>query len=281
LTVRYTQQHQKNNLKNSLTSGGVVYSTNYELRGSRGMKKLGVIGGLGPLATSRLYELIIKMTDVTRDQDHMEILIHSKPSIPDRTDYILGRSKENPLNMMSEVGENLVLAGADYLAIPCITGHYFYENLSKRIHVPIIHMIKETVNHCKRLGVSCAGIMATKGTIFSKLFQLEFQHEGIKTVVPSEIMQDYVTSLIYQNIKVNIPPDMDKFTAVEKELRENGAEIIILGCTELSLIKRDYLIGPGYLDVLEVLAMQSILLCEANLKDEYRAFIDTQPIILR
>lgn len=237
------------------------------------MKKLGIIGGLGPLATSYLYELIIKMTEAARDQDHIEILIHSKPSIPDRTDYILGKNLDNPVVMMSEVGESLVRSGVDCIAIPCITGHFFYDQLSEKIQVPMIHMIKETVKHCKLHGVQCAGIMATEGTIYSKLFQLELERYGIKAVIPSETAQDSVSSLIYKNIKANLAPDMDKFTAVEKELKRKGAETILLGCTELSLIKRDCAIGSGFLDALEVLAMQSVLLCEAKLKKEYTSLI--------
>lgn len=237
------------------------------------MKKLGVIGGLGPLASSRFYELIVTMTDAARDQDHMEILIYNKPTIPDRTDFILGRSAENPVTMLSEVGTSLAQLGVDYIALPCVTGHYFYDLLTAKIHVPVIHMIKETVKHCKLHGVSGVGIMATEGTIYSKIFQEEFERCGISTVIPSGVMQDNVSSLIYNNIKANRSPDMDKFTAVEEELKRNGAEVIILGCTELSLIKRNHTIGAGFLDVLEVLAMQSILLCEAKLKKEYTSLI--------
>lgn len=238
-----------------------------------GMKRLGVIGGLGPLASSRFYELILTMTDAARDQDHIEILLYNKPTIPDRTDFILGRSLENPVTMLSEVGASLVRSGVDYIALPCITGHYFYDQLASNIHVPIIHMIKETVKHCKMNGVSSVGIMATEGTIYSKLFQQEFERCGIATVVPSKAMQEYVSCLIYNNIKASRSPDMDKFSSVEKELKKKGAEVIILGCTELSLIKKDCNIGAGFLDVLEVLAMQSILLCEAKLKKEYTSLI--------
>jgi len=237
------------------------------------MKKLGVIGGLGPLASSRFYELIVTMTDAARDQDHMEILIYDKPTIPDRTDFILGKSIENPVTMLSEVGANLVQLGVDYIALPCVTGHYFYNQLTEKIHVPIIHMIKETVKHCKLHGVSSVGIMATEGTIYSKLFQQEFEQYGIAAVIPSEAMQEHVSSLIYHNIKANRSPDMDKFATVADALKKNGAEVIILGCTELSLIKREQDLGAGFLDVLEVLAMQSILLCEAKLKKEYTSLI--------
>ena len=237
------------------------------------MKKLGVIGGLGPLATAHFYELIIQMTDALRDQDHIEMLIYSKPSIPDRTDYILGKSKANPITMMIEAGKSLVSSGVDYIAIPCVTGHNFYDQIAVNLGVPVIHMIKETVNYLKLYGVQCAGIMATEGTIYSKVFQSELEQFGIKAVIPSQGMQSYLSSLIYQNIKANQAPDMDKFYAVSEELKSNGAETIVLGCTELSLIKRDNSIGTGFLDALEVLAMHSIQLCDAKIKKEYNSLI--------
>jgi aspartate racemase len=115
--------------------------------------------------------------------------------------------------------------------------------------------------------------MATEGTISSKLFQEELKNYGIEAVIPSKSGQDMVTDLIYKNVKANQPVEIDKFRTVSDELRNSGAEVIILGCTELSLIKRDYPIGAGYIDAMEVLAMRSILLCEAKLKDEYRSLI--------
>jgi aspartate racemase len=241
--------------------------------GERDTKKLGVIGGLGPIATAYFYELIIKMTDAKLDQQHIEMLIYSKPTIPDRTEYILGRSKDNPVFPMIKIGNCLAELGVDYIAIPCITAHYFHDILSKRIHVPIIHIIKETALHLKNHGIKCAGIMATEGTINSGLFQEELKSAGIKPLIPTKQKQDMVTDLIYKDIKANQPVEIHKFNEVSAGLKEDGAEVIILGCTELSLIKRDYDIGPGYIDAMEVLAMRSILLCEAELKDEYHSLI--------
>jgi len=213
------------------------------------------------------------MTNAKQDQEHIEMLIYSKPTIPDRTAYILGRSKENPVFPMIEIGKALVDLGVDYIAIPCITAHYFHDTLSSGIGVPIIHIIKETVQHLKDHGVQCAGIMATEGTISSNLFQEELIKAGMNAIIPTEQKQEMVTDLIYKNVKANQPVDFDKFTAVSMELKNNGAEVIILGCTELSLIKRDYDIGPGYIDAMEVLSMRSILLCEADLKAEYHSLI--------
>ena len=234
------------------------------------MKKLGVIGGLGPIATEYFYDLVTRMTDAKTDQEHIEMIIYSKPSIPDRTDYILGKSKENPVIPMIDVGKFLANAGADYLAIPCVTGHNFYDIISEETGIPIIHMVREIANSLIEKGVKTVGIMATEGTIYSKLFQTELERHGISSIAPSKAKQDNVNWLIYRNIKANEPPEMDRFNQVAEELWSLGAEVIILGCTELSLIKRDYPLGQGYIDGMEVLAKKSVELCGGKLKNEYK-----------
>ena len=82
-------------------------------------------------------------------------------------------------------------------------------------------------------------------------------------------------SVIYDDIKANRPAGMDKFGFAADDLREQGAQAIILGCTELSLVKRDYPIGAGYLDAMEVLARRCVLSCGGKLKEEYQNLITT------
>ena len=243
------------------------------MRGLIVIKRLGVIGGLGPIATAYFYELVIKMTMAETDQEHIEMLILSKPAIPDRTKYILGLSKESPVEPIIAAGKQLSGLGADQIAIPCITAHYFYDALSKGIKTPVIHAIRETAKYLKDRGVTCAGIMATEGTIFSGLFQRELNNYGIHPVIPTWEYQAMVTDLIYKDVKANRPVEFDKFQAVSEQLRQDGAEVIILGCSELSLIKRDFEIGAGYIDAMEVLAMRCVQLCGARLKKEYEALI--------
>jgi aspartate racemase len=237
------------------------------------MKKLGVIGGLGPLATAYFYELITNMTDVSCDQDHIEIIIDSKPGIPDRTGFIIGKSDKSPLPQMIEAGKLLESCGAQVIAIPCITAHYFHEDLVNNINVPIINLIEETVGYLKDAGCKNVGIMATDGTVQSGLFQKELARQGMGSVVPDAKHQADVMHLIYENVKLGRPVDMDRFFGVKTTLREAGADVIILGCTELSVIKADYKVGAGFIDGLEVLARKSVNMCEAPLKSEYNDLI--------
>ncbi len=239
-------------------------------------KRLGVIGGLGPLATAYFFELVIQMTDAETDQEHVEMIIYSRPSIPDRTSYITGASRENPLPAMAETGRWLVDQGAEIIAIPCITAHYFHKELAEVISVPVIHIVRETAEHLSVHGIKKAGIMATDGTIYSGLFQKELRERGIEGVLPDEKNQKYVMDLIYQDVKAGRPIEIEKFNEAARYLKACGAEVIILGCTELSLIKRNYAIGAGYLDAMEILARKAVLLCGADLKGEYQCLITGQ-----
>lgn len=236
------------------------------------MKILGIIGGLGPMATAYFMQLITEMTDAATDQEHIEILVHNKPQIPDRTEYILGKSEKSPVKDIQNVGQKLVEQGAEIVAMPCVTAHFFQRELQAGMEVPLINAIEETANYLKERGIKKVGIMATDGTIESGILQKELTRAGILAVVPRKDNQDRVMHLIYENVKAGKTIEMDCFEEIVKEFEENNVEVILLGCTELSLIKRDYPIGSGFLDIMEVLARKSVLEC-GTLKAEYQELI--------
>ena len=236
------------------------------------MKRLGIIGGLGPMATAYFLRMIVEMTDAKTDQEHIEVLLHSRPQIPDRTKYILGLSNESPMPHFQEIGIQLVKQGADVIVIPCITAHFFRDALEKDIDCPIIHSIEETGYYLQSEGITKVGIMATDGTIRSELFQKILKKYGISCVVPEKASQESVMHIIYENVKKGLPIEMERFEGVSSELFGKGAQVILLGCTELSMAKRDHQIGAGYLDVMEVLARRAVISC-GTLKPEYEHLI--------
>lgn len=237
-----------------------------------GKKKLGVIGGLGPMATAYFMELLTRMSDAKTDQEHMEVLIYSKPSIPDRTRYILGESEESPLPEMVSAGEKLREAGADLLAVPCVTAHYFHGMLEDGLGIPVINGLRETASCLRAEGKTCVGIMATDGTIHSNLLQNELGEYGIRSIVPGEESQRKVMSMVYEEIKAGNSVDMEKFEEVSGELFAGGAQVILLACTELSLIKKEHSLPAGYLDILEVIARASVANCH-HVRKEFEHLI--------
>lgn len=231
--------------------------------------RLGVIGGLGPMASAYYLELVIRMTDAKRDQEHPEIILLNIPSIPDRTAYILGRSQESPLEPMVELGKQLKDLGATVLATPCITAHYFHEALQQGIGLPLIHGIRCTAQTLYDAGVRKVGLMATDGTVQSGIFQRQVEELGMELVLPGEEGQRGVMTLIYDQVKAGLEPDMALFAAIRDELRRKGAQAVVLGCTELSLLKKQQELGEGILDALEVLAKESVLACGKPVKAEF------------
>lgn len=231
--------------------------------------RLGVIGGLGPMATAYYLELVIRMTDAKRDQEHPEIIILNIPSIPDRTAFILDKSQDDPLGPMVELGKQLKSLGATVVATPCITAHYFHEALQDGIGLPVIHAIRATAELLRSAGVRKVGLMATDGTVQSGIFQRQVEECGMEIVLPSREGQKGVMTLIYDQVKAGLEPDMSLFASIRDELCRNGAQVIVLGCTELSLLKKEHDLGSGILDALEVLAKESVLACGKAVKPEY------------
>ena len=232
-------------------------------------KTLGVIGGLGPMATAYFMELVTAMTDAPCDQEHLPMVIASAPYIPDRTAHILDSTKEDPTPVMEEVGRTLLSSGAEVLAIPCITAHHFLPRLESALNAEFVNGVEQTVLHLKEHGVEKVGILATDGTVQSRLLHKALEKEGLCPVVPSERAQKDVMHLVYRNIKAGKPAEMDRFYNAAESLINQGAQVSILGCTELPLLKKVRPLGPGFIDTLEVLAQQCVLTCGAPLKQEY------------
>lgn len=245
------------------------HNKRYERKGAGAMPQtqgrrpvLGVLGGLGPMSSVYFYEMLTTHTPARRDQDHLDIILSSRASTPDRTAYILGESEEDPFATMERDAEMLVQYGATLLAIPCNTAHYFYDRLARSLPVPILNMVRLTVQRAKAGGCKRLGILATTGTVDSHTYQRMCKAEGLDCVLPSAQHQRGLMEIIYGQIKRGQPADMAAFAAIAEDLRAAGCERAVLGCTELSLIKRDQnLTDPFFLDSTEVLAKEALLAC--------------------
>lgn len=201
-------------------------------------KIVGVLGGMGPEATVDFFAKVIALTAAKRDQDHLRIIIDNNPKIPDRTEAILTEDK-TLLPMLVETGKNLEKAGVEFIAIPCNTVHYFYDDLIREIAVPVLHMIREVTNAIKTSLPNCkrVGLLATTGTVTSRLYQKECQKIGVEVLVPDSRGQAKVMKAI-----LKIKGGSSKASARESilkeanQLLERKAEALILGCTDIPLV---------------------------------------------
>jgi aspartate racemase len=203
------------------------------------MKKLGILGGMGPAASAEFITRIINKTPANCDQDHIPFVLWNEPRIPDRSTSMQS-GNDLPLPWLQEGIKGLKHAGCDRIVIPCNSAHFWYSQLSK-LGVPILHIVDSVAEELKNLNLSGKkiGIIGTQGTIESGLYQYHLNRLGWECIVPcKEEMAGLVTPAI-NLIKANKfrEPQMLLMRAMHS-LIDRGAEAIVLGCTELPLVIR-------------------------------------------
>lgn len=225
--------------------------------GSQKMKTVGIIGGMGPSATALLFQKIIDYTDATADSEHIHIVIDNQPAIPDRTTAIL-KGENTPAKEICKIGEKLVAYGAELIAIPCNTSHYFYSCIQEKLPVPVVNMIAETAKECVSQGYRKVGVLATTGTCKTGTYDKELQNFGIEAVYPSSEGQNKLMEIIYDQVKAGKTPNADAFVCYLEEMKRKGAEAFILGCTELPMVFRNGDFQCCFIDSLDILAMRTV-----------------------
>lgn len=223
------------------------------------MKKIvGIIGGMGPLATCDLMLKIIKNTDADCDQEHVHLLIDNNTAIPDRTEAIV-RGEASPLNELIISANRLTAAGADALVMACHSAHYLLPELEKAISTPFISLIKTTTMRLKEENKKTVALFATEGLSKAGIYQAEFEKAGINVLVPDDSEQKLVTEVIYDAIKAGHPlARPERFQDLIDSFRKRGAEKIVLGCTELPVAAMKYKFEADFIDPTYELALEII-----------------------
>ncbi len=206
-------------------------------------KVIGILGGMGPEASAFYYTQLVKRTHVNKDQDHFHVIIEANPKIPDRTKSILGLG-ESPLPELIKSIDRLNLMNIDQAFITCITSHHFYPELVKHCKFELINALECLNTQLHKDGIKRVGLLATSGTIKTQLFNQYLK--DIEVIIPSEMIQtSYVMDAIYHpetGIKsghVEGYP-ISQLIHAGQSLIENGAEVLIGGCTEISMVlKKD------------------------------------------
>lgn len=220
------------------------------------------------MATALFMKMVVEMTDAKGDQDHIEMIVYHCPQIPDRTDYILGKSKQSPVPELIRIGRRLTEEGAELIAIPCVTAGCFYGELTAGIETPIIDVYKEIIGCLEQKNISRVGLMATSGTIAGGVFQKICAEAGYRLLLPDEDAQADIMHIIYRNVKANRPVERERFHRAGQRMWDAGAEIILLGCTELSVAGEECGVGTDYLDVMRLMAKSAVERC-GRLRKEY------------
>ncbi|CAB1261772.1 amino acid racemase [Clostridium sp. WLY-B-L2] len=222
-------------------------------------KIIGILGGMGPLATADLFYKIITLTDAKSDNEHIHVIIDNNTEIPDRTNYILGTG-EDPKKYLIESALKLELMGADVIIMPCNTAHYFYDEIVKYIHIPFLNMISETVKEIRRTNteIKKVGLLATKGTCFAGIYDKIFNKYNIEVVKPDDTNENIVSDLIYSVKKGVKKYDLNSVQSVLSYFKSKDVDTVILGCTELPVAFKMLNIKGNYVDPTKILAQSAI-----------------------
>lgn len=227
---------------------------------------IGVIGGLGPKATTYFMDLVIDNTVSESDQDNVDMLVCQFSSIPDRTSFILGNSEDSPVPEMIKCAKLLEREGCKYIVIPCNTASYFFDEVQSRVNSKIINILEETSKVVLKDKPKRIGLMATDGTIKSGAYHKFIDNNLL--FVPDSDYQNKVMNIIYNKVKKNKIVSLKEFEDILNYFRENGCEKIILGCTELSVVYSYLKIKyDDVVDSLTVLAKKTVKLSGKNLKE--------------
>lgn len=209
--------------------------------------RLGILGGMGPMAGVLLQKLIIENTPAIKDQDHIQVVCFTNPKIPDRTEFLQKGKKEDLVSSMCESIKVLENTSVNAIALSCNTAHACFKEIQDIVSVPLLNTIEITFEKLKERGISSIGLLATDGTIKLGVFD----NEDVKNVYLNENDQNHLMNIIYKKIKAGKYNDSEVISELNlliRKLEDNGAEAIILGCTELSLyypaLKKENIIDP-------------------------------------
>lgn len=226
-------------------------------------KTIGILGGMGPLATADLFRKIVENTAADSDNHHIRVFIDSNSRIPDRTAAILDGGPDPVPEMLSAL-RNLEACGADCIVMPCNTAHYFLPRLQPCTHLPILNMPAITARSCaRRFPGGTGAILATRGTLASGVYRRAMQEAGASFLEPDDGQQAILMHLIYDDVKASRPllPDEPLWQDLLQGLRRRGADYFILGCTELPILAASLPEEGPFIDPTLELARAAISFC--------------------
>lgn len=226
---------------------------------------LGIMGGMGPAATCDLYRKITEYTHALTDQEHIHIVIDSNVQIPDRTQYICGVGEDPRIEMIRSV-TRLEMLGAEYIAIPCNTAHYFYDDISRFTKAKLLHMIRETAGYAakKYQGNKDYLLLATKGVYVSGVYKKAFSDYGLDIIEPDESDKQKIMGWIYKVKSGSFDISPLEYDALISIYLKYERMPVILGCTELPLLAERISASLEYIDPTSILAKRCVEIAESS-----------------
>ncbi|ESR24888.1 Aspartate racemase [Lutibaculum baratangense AMV1] len=220
-------------------------------------RRIGILGGMGPEATVLLMQRIIERTTVSDDQDHVPMIVDNNPQVPSRVKAIIEGTGEDPAPVLAAMARGLEAAGADALAMPCNTAHHYAATIAGAVRIPFLDMVELSAARAEGLGARRAGILGSPALKITGIFDRAFAARGLGTVYPEN--QDRLLDAI-RRVKVSSRSREARHALAQaaEELGTRGADVLIVACSEFSIIADAIPSGPPAIDTVDVLADAAI-----------------------
>lgn len=218
------------------------------------LRKIGILGGMGVEATLELMKRVHAATEAEDDQDHVPMIVDMNPQVPSRIRHVIERNGPDPGPVLAQMAARLEQAGAEVLAMPCNTAHLYASQIEENVGIALLNMPKlacaQVVEGMERGGI--VGILASPATNTSGLFGDFLAENGIKSAYP-ENEADVLASIRRMKTSGSTQADINLLEKEAAALVKRGAERMIVGCSEFSLVSDRIQTSVPVLDTLDVL----------------------------
>jgi aspartate racemase len=215
------------------------------------MKTIGILGGMGPEATILLMQKVVNaVPDARDDADHVPMIVHQNPQVPSRIKALIEGTGDDPAPVLASMAQDLENAGVSALAMPCNTAHHYAAAVDGASALPFLDMVDLTAEHLARAGARKVGMLASPATRLTGVFEAPFAERGL---TPITLPDDGDILKVIRAVKAGKPPDETgpDLTRIAQALIDQGADHLLVACTELSLLTSDLPDGVPWTDSLD------------------------------
>lgn len=221
---------------------------------------IGVLGGMGPEATIWLMRRILAMTPATDDSDHVPLLVSNNTQVPSRIKAIIDGHGDDPAPVLQAMARTLETGGALALAMPCNTAHFYATSIQRSVCIPLLNMLELTASHIASMvgplddrPIRRVGMLASPAVRLTGVFDVPFQSVGIETIYPDDDSR-LLTCIKAVKAGTSNSTTISCLDGVIAALADNGADIVLVACSELSMLKDSFAVPLPLVDSIDVLA---------------------------
>ncbi len=222
---------------------------------------VGVLGGMGPAATIDFMAKVLRHSQAgaAREQDNVRLIVDSNPALPDRNAAIAGTGP-SPAPMLAEMARGLAAAGADVLVMPCNAAHAFADAVIAATPLPFLHLIEEAVDAvvCSYPAARRIGVLAVSGAVEAQLYERALAARSLLPIVPDSSARAAFMAAIWQIKAGDLAAGREGVLAAAMRLVEQGAEVVVAGCTEVPLVLGSGDLPVPLIDTVDVLARRTV-----------------------